>query len=215
MLLGTSNSTTCYNFYMKKQVVVIHGGDTFDSYEEYILFLEEFEVDLEYLRKKGWKSSLQKELGEDFDVIAPQMPNKFNAKYSEWKLWFDKYVPLFNDEVVLVGHSQGGTFLSKYLSENKMSKKIKGVFLVAAPYDDETQYTLGDFKLKKSLEQFEEQAGEIFLYQSKDDPLVPFTDFEKYTKELPKAHVEVFESREHFNQEEFPEIVRDIKKVFT
>lgn len=200
---------------MKKQVVVIHGGNTFDTYEEYISFLKDSKVDLESLRQKRWKSSLQNELGGDFDVIAPKMPNNSNAKYSEWKLWFNKYVPLLNDEVVLLGHSLGGIFLSKYLSENKFPKKIKGVFLVSAPYDYEAEYTLGDFKLGKSLKKFEEQAGKIYLYYSKDDPLVPFSDFEKYRKDLPDAHVEIFEDRGHFNQEKLPEIVRDIRKVFT
>lgn len=200
---------------MKKQVVVIHGGDTFDTYEEYISFLRDFKVDLESLRQKRWKSSLQDELGDDFDVIALQMPNSSNAKYSEWKLWFDKYAPLLNDEVVLVGHSQGGIFLSKYLSENKIPKKIKGVFLVSAPHSDETNFSLVDFRLEKPLKRFEEQAGEIYLYHSKDDPMVRFADFEKYKKDLPRAHAEIFEDRGHFDQKEFPEIVRDIKKVFT
>jgi len=200
---------------MKKQIVVVHGGDTFDSYEEYIKFLEDFKIDIESLKQKRWKSSLQEELGDDFEVIAPQMPNNTYAKYFEWKLWFDKYVPLLNDEVVLLGHSQGGIFLSKYLSENKFPKKIRGVFLVSAPYDDETEYTLGDFRLEKDLNQFEEQAREIYLYHSKDDNIVPFVDLEKYKKDLPNAHIEVFEDRGHFDQEKFPEIIRDIKEVFT
>lgn len=198
---------------MKTQVVVIHGGDTFDTYEQYLEFLKDFKVDLELLQKRKWKSSLQDELGNDFDVVALQMPNAFYAKYSEWKLWFEKYIPLLNEEVILLGHSMGGIFLSKYLSDNKFPKKIMGVFLVAAPYDDETKYSLGDFKLEKDLKLLREQVDEIYLYYSKDDDMVPFVDFEKYKKELPHAHIELFEDRGHFDQEKFPEIVRDIKKV--
>lgn len=200
---------------MKKQVVVIHGGDTFDSYEEYISFLKDFKVDLESLRQKRWKSLLQKELGEDFDIIALQMPNSSNAKYSEWKLWFEKYIPLLNDKVVLLGHSLGGLFLAKYLSENKFPKKIRGVFLVAPPYEEETgTKSVADFALPGDLKELEEQAEGIFLYHSKDDSLVPLAEMEKYKKDLPEAHVVTFEDRGHFNQEEFPEIVRDIKGLF-
>lgn len=200
---------------MKNQVIVIHGGDAFDTYEEYISFLKNYEVDLESLKDKRWKNSLQEKLGENFDVVSLKMPNGFNAKYSEWKLWFEKYIPLLNDEVALLGHSMGAIFLAKYLSQNIFPKKIKSVMLVSAPYDDETQYTLGDFKLKEKLEKFDEQAKQIFLYHSKDDELVPITDLEKYRKDLPNAHVQIFENRGHFNQEEFSEIVRDIKKVFS
>jgi hypothetical protein len=79
---------------MKKQVVVIHGGDTFDSYEDYLTFLNAFEVDKESLFLKDWKSTLQSELGENYEVLCLQMPNMFNAKYLEWKIWFEKYIPL-------------------------------------------------------------------------------------------------------------------------
>jgi len=88
-----------------------------------------------------------------------------------------------------------------------------GIFLVAAPYDDETKYPLCDFKLEKDLELLKKQADEIYLYHSKDDEIVPFVDFEKYREELQDAHVEVFEDRGHFDQEKFPEIVRDIRAV--
>src|SRR4051812_10882369 len=108
---------------MKKQVVVIHGGDTFGTYEEYIAFLKDFAIDsLEYFMKMGWKDTLQESLGGAYQVILPKMPNKINAKYVEWKVWFEKLLPLLNNEIILIGHSLGGTFLAKYLSENKLPK---------------------------------------------------------------------------------------------
>ncbi len=63
------------------------------------------------------------------------MPNKTNAQFEEWKIWFEKFIPFLNDGVILVGHSLGGVFLAKYLSENKFPKKIGGVFLVSAVYE--------------------------------------------------------------------------------
>ena len=32
---------------MKKQVIVIHGGDTFKTHEEYLRFLKEWEINFE------------------------------------------------------------------------------------------------------------------------------------------------------------------------
>ncbi len=71
---------------MKKQVVVIHGGDTFESYEEYLNFLRKYEIDIErYKRDLGdWKQSLRPKLGEDYEVIIPVMPNKSNAQFEEF-----------------------------------------------------------------------------------------------------------------------------------
>ena len=200
---------------MKKQVVIIHGADTFATYEEYISFLKNFTIDtLDYFTKKGWKDSLQKELGEEFEVIAPKMPNKWNARYVEWKIWFEKLIPLLNSEVVFVGHSMGGMFLAKYLSENAFSKKIKGVFLVASPYSAKDSGYVADFMLPEDLDSLNKQAAQVYMYHSEDDTVVPFNEFIQYKKKLPNTHAISFKDRGHFNQEFFPEIVRDIKSLF-
>jgi predicted alpha/beta hydrolase family esterase len=142
------------------------------------------------------------------------MPNKYFAHYEEWKIWFEKHVPYLSDDLVLIGHSMGGIFLAKYLSENNFPRRIKATFLVAAPFDDEdAEDTVGDFALSGSLANFKKQAGKIFLYQSKDDTVVPYADLLKYKKELPGVVERVFEDRGHFTQEELPEIVEDIRSL--
>jgi len=199
---------------MKKQILLIHGGDNFATYEEYIDFLKKYEVKLEELDAKRWKENLSEKLGGDFEVIFPKMPNPMNAKYAEWKITFEKFFPFLKDNIILVGHSLGGIFLAKYLSENKFPQKILATFLVSAPYDEkDTNEFLGDFNLPESLEMFREQGGKIFLYHSKDDEVVPFIDFEKYKKVLPEAETMVFEDRGHFDQNEFLELVKDIKSL--
>jgi hypothetical protein len=199
---------------MKKQVIVIHGADSFDTYEEYLSFLKDFKINFERMKKGGWKDSLREKLGKEFEVITPFMPNRLNAKYLEWKIWFEKLIPFFEEEVILVGHSTGGIFLVKYLSENAFPKRVKATFLVAACYDDtDSAYSLGDFILPEDLSDFRKQAGKIFLYQSKDDKTVPFADFDKYRKAFPEAIPRIFEDRGHFGQEEFPELVEDVKNL--
>lgn len=199
---------------MKKQVIVIHGGETFETHEAYISFLKSFEIDFDRLRKKGWKSTLVEQLGEGYEVIIPQMPCKTNAKYLEWKIWFDKFFPILKDNLVLVGHSLGGTFLAKYLSENTFPRKIKATILIAAPFDEQdTQDSLADFLLPENLDLLQKQGGKIFLYHSKDDPVVPFKDIEKYVAKLPQAEMRAFQDRQHFNQEEFPELVQELRAL--
>jgi len=200
---------------MKKQVIVIHGGDTFSTYKQYISFLKKYEINFGKIKNEGWKNSLGEKLGKDFEVICPKMPNSYNAKYLEWKIWFEKIIPFLEDNVVLVGHSLGGIFLAKYLSENKFTKKIMAIFLVAAPYDDRSaDYSLADFKLKKDLSQLQDQSEKLFIYQSYDDDVVSFADFGKYKKALPRANYKEFKSRGHFLQKNFPEIVQEIRKIF-
>jgi len=199
---------------MKKQVIFIHGGEVFDTYDDFIEALKSWTFDPEKEKKKRWKDSLEERFGDGFIVYAPIMPNKYNAKYKEWKIWFEKIFPYLEDEVVIIGHSLGGIFVSKYLSENTFPKKISATYLVAAPYDDkDSEYSLADFVLGDSLKKIEEQCEKIFIYYSEDDPIVPFVDFEKYSKALPNATPVVFKDKNHFMQEEFPELISSIKEL--
>jgi len=198
---------------MKKQIVVIHGGDTFETQEEYLKFLHNYEINIERYKTgvDDWKPWLREVLEDEYEVILPTMPNKTNASFEEWKIWFEKFIPFLNDDVILIGHSLGGSFLAKYLSENKFPKKIKAVHLVGAVYDKDSEgYSLLSFTPPIVLDF---QTEKIYLYHSKDDPVVPFSALEKYKQALPMAKTRVFEDRKHLNQPKFPELLEDIKSL--
>lgn len=203
---------------MEKQVIVIHGGTSFKTYEDYISYLENKEIDIAKLRpRKEWKDSLSVELGNGYDVLLPRMPNGTNARYREWKIWFDNITKVLNNNVILIGHSLGGIFLAKYLSENNFPKRIIATILVAAPFDDaegaDGKESLVDFTLPSSLAKFTAQCRKVYLLYSEDDPVVPFEQLEKYKNVLPNAEAVIYKDRGHFNQETFPEIVDIIRSV--
>lgn len=199
---------------MKKQIILIHGGLTFDTYKDYLSFLKNLKIDLNRYRRTKWSDSLRKDLGSRFDVLLPKMPNPMNAKYNEWKILFKKIAFLLDNNVILIGHSLGAIFLAKYLSENKFPKKILATLLVSPPYDDEgMEESLGDFVLSKNLGRLNKRGGKIFIYQSKDDPVVPCAHLEKYKKALPGAIIREFKKRGHFDQLKFPELIKDIREL--
>ena len=196
---------------MKPQILLIHGGTTFDTYDEYLGYLKSSELTLDKINRPDWKNSLQANL-LDFEVVYPKMPNSKNARYEEWKIWLEKIIPLLQDGVILVGHSLGGIFLAKYLTENSCSKKIDQIHLVAAPYDMEIiKESLADFTLSDTVGGLEKFTDKIFLYQSKDDTAVAYKDVLKYQRDLPGALLQVFTDRGHFLQATFPELVSNIK----
>lgn len=197
-----------------KQIVVIHGGDAFDSYEAYFEHLKEVKVWLEDFERKSWKSWLYGELGQDYQVFPLRMPNANNAKYSEWKLWFEKYLPFLNDGVVLLGHSLGGIFLAKYLAENQLPIRVQATLLVAPPFDTDNEAgSLGDFVLPGSLEKLSEHGGAIHIFHSEDDTVVPYQEIDKYANKLPSATLHRFSDRGHFISETFPEVLDVIRNL--
>ena len=196
-----------------RQVIVVHGGETHASYDDYLAYLRTVPFDPFEERGKSWRDLLPETLGEGFSVIAPKMPCKQNAKYAEWSIWFRRLVPFLEDGALLIGHSLGGVFLAKFLSEEELPVRIAGLFLVAAPFDEEdAPYSLADFSLTERVHTAAERCGRIYIYHSKDDPVVPFADAEKYARVFPEAAVRRLDGRGHFSDAEFSEIISDMKK---
>jgi predicted alpha/beta hydrolase family esterase len=67
-----------------------------------------------------------------------------------------------------------------------------------------------DFNILTDLSGLEKQGGEVIFYHSKDDQVVPFSNFERYQRELPSIKARVFEDKKHFNDAEFPDLVADL-----
>lgn len=194
-----------------QQVIVIHGGTTFEKYEDYLNYLESKPAQIERLIYKPlWKERLQSQLGEQYQVLLPTMPNKTNARYSEWKLWFDAIAQIATEDCILIGHSMGGIFLAKYLSENKFPVRIAQTILIAAPFSDESTEDLTDFKLTRIGDLFREQSGATTLFFGTDDPVIASSEIEQYQREVPDAKFVITSAPDHFMREEIPELLQQI-----
>ena len=160
-----------------------------------------------------WRDLLQQNLGDDYQVLLPSMPNKTNARYSEWKLWFDNVSSVITNDCILIGHSMGAVFLAKYLSENKFAHRIKATILIATPYNDETVEDLNDFKLEGVTDLFRSQAGRVVVFNGNDDPVISVSDIDKYKNDLPEAEFITLPAPDHFARQDFPELMKLIKEL--
>ncbi len=196
---------------MKKQVLIIHGGTVFKKYQDYLAYLKNYKFEsLKDFKTKYWKENLEKDLGRGYEVIRPKMPCKRNAKYIEWEIWLNNYLPLLKENIVLVGHSLGATFLIKYLLKNKFPKKISQLHLISAAIKG-TDEDLASFLPPKNLKPLEKICPKIFLWHSKNDPIVPFSDFKILSRQLVRAEKIIYKKRGHFNQKHFKALVKKIK----
>ena len=137
---------------MKTQILMIHGGSTFKNRKDYLHSLKTRKISIK--RRIFWAGNyINKKLGKNFEIIKPRMPLQDNAKYSEWKIHFERHFPKLRNNIILIGSSLGGIFLAKYLSENKFPKKILSTYLICPPFDDTipTEDLVGGFKLKSDL----------------------------------------------------------------
>lgn len=199
-----------YNEFMR-QVLIIHGGSSFNSYDGYLANLKTSAIDYERLKlQKKWRPWVSEQMPEA-DVLLPTFPNGYNAAYDEWKIYFEKLLPFLSDDAQLVGHSLGAMFLAKYLNENRLKRPVRRLVLVAGGFDDESGEELGSFKVA-SAKNLYKSTPEIHLFHSKDDLVVPFTELAKFQRDLPDAISHVFEDRGHFNGATFPELLEILKQ---
>ncbi len=201
----------------KRQILHIHGGTTWPDRAALRAYLEAYPIEriMEKMQWRGasWRDALPAALGDDYEVLSPQMPVAQYARYDEWVLWLEKLVPLLRDSVVLIGHSLGGVFLAKYLAENDLPVRVAQLHLVAAPIEDTPDEPLCDFSIEdpQNLVAIEARVREVVIYHSEDDPVVPFQDGVAYAHYLPHAAFVRFTDRGHFLQADFPELVAQIK----
>ena len=189
-----------------KQVLMIHGGESFSSNDAYIKSLRDSSLNYDQLKlQKRWKSWIAEQM-HDTDVLLPTFPNGYNAVFDEWKIYFEKIVPFFGNDVQIVGHSLGAMFLAKYLNDTPLTQPIKRLVLVAGGYNDDSVEDLGSFAVESAVN-LPKSAHEIHLLHSKDDPVVPFTELAKFQADIPSAIPHIFEDRGHFNTETFVELL--------
>ena len=193
-----------------KQIVIIHGGSTFTNHKSYIENLKSTSLQYErLLYHKNWKSWLAQKLsnGKDgYDVITPTLPNSANAQYDEWSLYFDKILPFLQRDVQLVGHSLGAIFLARYLNDHP-SVAARRLVLIAAPYDDEHIESLGNFRITQPLK-ITSSVNEVHLFHSTDDPVVNFSESDKYASDIDLSFLHAFVDRGHFNSAAFEELYK-------
>lgn len=203
------------------QVFYIHGAPTLKNRKQYLDYISNRPVYLGTLKRRHGED-LSKRLGKWFSVVKTQMPNPDNGIYDDWKIHFERLLPLLDKELIIIWNSLWGTFIARYLSENKFTKKLISLYLVAAPYDNNLvknnkfwvpeQELVGWFKVGKDLSGIEKATKIVHLLYSSDDEIVHLEHGEKFKSKLKNADLTIFDNvKGHFRVSEFPEIAKMIK----
>lgn len=116
-----------------------------------------------------WFSWLKRQLIlEDILTVSIEPPMPFRPRYEEWKREFERFD--ISPETILVGHSCGGGFLIRYLSEHK-ELRVGKVVLVAPwlnPTNDPVSDTADFFEFEIDPE-FPSRTTSTMVYYSDDD----------------------------------------------
>jgi uncharacterized protein len=159
---------------------------------------------------------LRRALGTGYELFYPKMPRESEPDYRNWKRQIEKKLGRLKNGAILVGHSLGGSFLLKYLSDQKVENAIAGVFLIATPYwgDEGWRYEGdGSVTLPKDFPSKLPSGTPLFFYHSRDDEIVPFAHLTFYATKLPQATIQALDLRGHQLKNDLSEVAADIKSL--
>lgn len=181
---------------MRKQVLFIQGGG-----------------DGGYDADAKLVGSLEKALGKDYQIIYPQMQTDDVAPDFGWLKQIGEEIGKLRDDVILVAHSLGASLLLKYLSENSVSKKAAGIFLISTPFWSGKEEWVQELKLQKDFAGNLPKNSRIFFYHCRDDEEIPFDHLASYRHKLPGATFHEIESGGHQLDNNLNLVAKDIKDL--
>lgn len=159
---------------------------------------------------------LQKSLGTGYEISYPIIEEPEAPTYEMWKTMLETEFSKSDGEVILIGHSLGGSTLLKYLSENESDITditIDGLFLVATPYWGEHGWDMDEFKLKKDFLKRLPPLSSVHLFHCTNDPFVPFEHLKLYQKNLSSAQIHKLHCNDHSFANGLPKLVEIIKNL--
>ena len=181
-----------------KNALIIHG--TCDE-EEY------FSDKYPSLSNSHWFPWLQKQLlMRDIFTQTPEMPEAHIPDYKKWKQEFERFN--VDENTILIGHSCGGGFLLRWLSENNINPQK--LILVAPWLDPKRQKTAEFFEF--DIDQKLSERTIIDLFLSEDDSEDILESIEIIQKNIPDMNIHQFKNKGHFTYEDmkvenFPELL--------
>jgi predicted alpha/beta hydrolase family esterase len=188
-----------------KNVIIVHGMPDKKEY---------YSAEFSSMSNSHWLPWLQKQLMmKDVKADTPEMPHAYAPDYEVWKREFERFD--ITQETILVGHSCGGGFLVRWLSEQKEVKV--GKVVLVAPWldpDNENQNNFFDFTIDGDLSG---RTGGVSVFVSDDDEADILLSVEMITVSLPEIRVVSFKNKGHFTygdmkSEAFPELLEEVLK---
>jgi uncharacterized protein len=155
-------------------------------------------------------ASLERALGGEMEVHFPRMPDEADPNVESWKRKISAELSRLRGEVLLVGHSVGGSILLKYLAEEEVTKPIAGLFLLAVPSWDEDRWNFDELKLPRNIAEKLASIPRIYLYHSRDDVVVPSAHLALHGARLPQATIRAVDGRGHQFGNDLTDVARDI-----
>lgn len=185
--------------YKMKTAIIIHG---YNEKSEYL------DINRPAASNDHWIPWLQKQLLlNGIETQAPEMPGFYEPNYKKWQIMLERFEP--DNDSILIGHSCGGGFLVRWLSENDV--KVGKVVLVAPWLDPEGVIDPDFFNFEIDSNISSKTASLTVMYSTDDYPDV-LKSIKILKSKLTGVNFQEFTDKGHFvlnslKTEKFPELL--------
>ena len=158
-------------------------------------------------------ASLRRQLGPEYDVRYPQMPNETDPTMASWRPVLEEELASLRAGAVVVGHSVGGTLLIHVLADSTPMPALDAIVLLAAPFIGEGGWTSDEIESGADLAARLPIAVPVLLYHGANDTIVPVEHVERYAAAIPHARVRRLAGRDHQLNNDLSEVASDIRNL--
>jgi len=183
---------------MTRQLLFVQGGGGENAHDEWDSKLVE---------------SLQRELGPDYEIRYPRMPDEDDPQFAPWKAALRKEFDKLEDGVILVGHSIGATILVHSLADESPEWAPAGIFLISMPFIGEGGWPSDEVKPKPDLGGKLSARCPVYLYHGDADETVPIKHVELSATAIPQAVLRKLAGRDHQLNNDMSEVAADILEL--
>lgn len=187
-----------------KQSILIHGWNTKEEFDD---------PKKPTASNDHWFPWLTKQLMvRGIHTIAPEMPKGYDPDYNIWKKELERFD--ISQNTLLIGHSCGGGFLVRWLSENEI--RVGKVILVAPwmgiDFGEKFDKSFFDFEINQNIA---DKTQGFAVFYSKDDFPAIIDSVDILKNSLGNVQYHEFMDKGHFTKtslgtEEFPELLEEI-----
>jgi predicted alpha/beta hydrolase family esterase len=168
-----------------KTAIIIHG---YNDKSEYL------DTSRPAASNDHWIPWLQRQLLlQGIETQTPEMPGLYQPNYEKWKAMLERFTP--DKDTALIGHSCGGGFLVRWLSETPI--KVNKVVLVAPWLDPDREIGSNFFKFDIDPDIASKTAGLVIMYSTDDHPSI-LKSIEILKSKLNNVEFKEFQNKGHF-----------------
>jgi predicted alpha/beta hydrolase family esterase len=156
-------------------------------------------------------ASLRQELGREYEVRYPLMPDEDDPSYARWSTAIRREIAALDDGAVVAGHSVGGAILLHALAEQPPEKGLTAIGLIAAPFVGEGGWPSDEFELTSDLGAKLPPAARVDVFHGLRDETVPPSHAGLYAAAIPQAQLHQLPGRDHQLNNDLSEVAEVLR----